>query len=174
MLDQQEFTEILHFHLPGLNRFVSGMVGNRFEADDIVQETAVKALLHFRDLREDAKFKTWLMTIAVNEVRSKRRMESRSRLAYLDFDDLERLGAVAKDSPYCRFEARQQRRALRTAIASLDPRCKEMIQLRAIEGLSLADAAQRLSVPVSLVKSRYHRAVTETDSPRSPKSPKSE
>jgi len=52
---------------------------NQFDAEDIVQETVVKAFIHFADFRAESKFKTWLMSIAVNEVRTRRRSEFRSR-----------------------------------------------------------------------------------------------
>jgi DNA-directed RNA polymerase specialized sigma24 family protein len=44
--NQQEFTELLQPNLLPLNRFVFGMVGNQVEAEDIVQETVVKAFIH--------------------------------------------------------------------------------------------------------------------------------
>src|SRR5580658_2854601 len=89
MPTQEEFTELLKPNLLPLNRFVFGMVGNQFDAEDIVQETVVKAFIHFADFRAESKFKTWLMSIAVNEVRTRRRTEFRSRLTYFDFDQLE-------------------------------------------------------------------------------------
>src|SRR5271170_2209301 len=92
--NQQEFTELLQPNLIPLNRFVCGMVGNRSEAEDIVQETVVKAFIHFANFRGEAKFKTWLLSIALNEVSAKRRKDYRSRLSYFDFDQLERLAAA--------------------------------------------------------------------------------
>src|SRR5271156_1625701 len=91
MPNQQEFTELLQPNLLPLNRFVFGMVGNHFDAEDIVQETVVKAFIHFADFRAESKFKTWLMSIAVNEVRNRRRSDFHSRIAYLECDHLEEL-----------------------------------------------------------------------------------
>ena len=93
MPNQQDFHQLIEPHLLPLNRFVLGMVGNRFDAEDIVQETVIKAFVHFADFRAESKFKTWLMSIAVNEVRSRRRREFRSRLSYFDFDQLEKLAS---------------------------------------------------------------------------------
>ncbi len=91
MPHQHEFAELLQPNLLPLNRFVYGMVGNQFDAEDIVQDTVIKAFIHFADFRAESKFKTWLMSIALNEVRTRRRTEYRSRLTYFDFDQLERL-----------------------------------------------------------------------------------
>jgi RNA polymerase sigma-70 factor (ECF subfamily) len=160
MLNQQEFTELLQPNLLPLNRFVFGMVGNQFDAEDIVQETVVKAFIHFADFRAESKFKTWLMSIAVNEVRSKRRREFRSRMTYFDFDQLERLASsTSNESPFREYQENETTRRVQHAMVSLHPTYKEMIRLRAIDGLNIADTARRLSISVPAAKARYYRAV---------------
>jgi RNA polymerase sigma-70 factor, ECF subfamily len=161
MPSQQEFTELLQPNLLPLNRFVFGMVGNQFDAEDIVQETVVKAFVHFADFRAESKFKTWLMSIAVNEVRTRRRTEYRSRLTYFDFDQLERLASSTStnDSPYRQYQEQETTRMVQNAVVSLHPTYKEMIHLRAIDGLNIADTARRLSISVAAAKARYYRAV---------------
>ncbi len=160
MPNQQEFTELLQPNLLPLNRFVFGIVGNHFDAEDIVQETVVKAFIHFANFRGESKFKTWLLSIAVNEVRSKRRKECRSRLSYFDFDQLERLGsATSNDSPFRQYQESETARLVENAIVSLHPTNKEMIRLRMIDGFNIADTAQKLSISVAAAKGRYYRAV---------------
>jgi RNA polymerase sigma-70 factor (ECF subfamily) len=165
MPDQQEFTQLLQPNLRALNRFVCGMVGNPFDTEDIVQETVVKAFIHFADFRGESKFKTWLMSIAVNEVRTRRRTEFRSRLSYFDFDQLERhVRATSSDSPYREYQEKETARLLQNAIVSLDPACKEMIRLRVVEGLNIADTAHQLSISVPAAKARYFRAARRLSS----------
>jgi RNA polymerase sigma-70 factor (ECF subfamily) len=160
MPNQQEFTELLQPNLIPLNRFVFGMVGNQFDAEDIVQETVVKAFIHFADFRAESKFKTWLMSIAVNEVRSKRRREFRSRMTYFDFDQLERLASsTSNDSPFREYQENETTQRVQHAMVSLHPTYKEMIRLRAIDGLNIADTARQLSISVPAAKARYYRAV---------------
>jgi RNA polymerase sigma-70 factor (ECF subfamily) len=160
MPTQQEFTELLQPNLLPLNRFVFGMVGNQFDTEDIVQETVVKAFTHFADFRAESKFKTWLMSIAVNEVRTRRRTEFRSRLSYFDFDQLERLASTtSNDSPYRQYQENETTRLVRNAMVSLHPTYNEMIRLRAIDGLNIAETARRLSISVAAAKARYYRAV---------------
>jgi len=160
MPDQQEFSQLLQPNLLPLNRFVLGMVGNPFDAEDIVQDTVVKAFVHFADFRAESKFKTWLMSIAVNEVRSRRRSEFRSRISYFDFDQLERLAtATSDDSPLRQCQENDVARQVQKAMVSLHPAYKEMIRLRAIDGLNIADTARRLSISVPAAKARYYRAV---------------
>jgi len=160
MPNQQEFTELLQPNLLPLSRFVFGMVGNHFDAEDIVQETVVKAFTHFADFRAESKFKTWLMSIAVNEVRTRRRTEFRSRTTYFDFDQLERLAsATSNDSPYRQYQENETTRLVQNAMLSLHPTYKEMIRLRSIDGLNIADTARQLAISVPAAKARYYRAV---------------
>jgi RNA polymerase sigma-70 factor (ECF subfamily) len=164
MPNQQEFTELLQPNLPPLNRFVLGMVGNHFDAEDIVQETVAKAFIHFADFRAESKFKTWLMSIAVNEVRGRRRKDFRSRISYLDSDQLERLHANSSDSPLRQYQQNETARVVQNAIVALHPTYQEMIRLRAIDGLNIADTARRLSISVAAAKARYYRAVQRLSS----------
>jgi RNA polymerase sigma-70 factor (ECF subfamily) len=160
MPDQHEFNQMLEPNLLPLNRFVVGMVGNPYDAEDIVQETVAKAFIHFAEFRAESKFKTWLMSIAINEVRTRRRTEFRSRLTYFDFDQLERLAnATSNDSPFRQYQENETARLVQNAILSLHPTYKEMIRLRAIDGLNIADTARRLSISVPAAKARYYRAV---------------
>jgi RNA polymerase sigma-70 factor, ECF subfamily len=159
MPNQQEFTQLLQPNLLPLNRFVLGMVGNHFDAEDIVQETVAKAFVHFAGFRAECKFKTWLMSIAVNEVRSRRRKEFRSRTSYLDFDQLERLNATSNDSPFRQYQDNETTQVFQNALVALHPTYKEMIRLRAIDGLNIADTARQLSISVAAAKARYYRAV---------------
>jgi RNA polymerase sigma-70 factor, ECF subfamily len=160
MPNPQNFTQLLEPNLLPLNRFVFGMVGNQFDAEDIVQETVVKAFTHFADFRAESKFKTWLMSIAINEVRTKRRKDARSRTSYFEFDELERLAsATPYDSPFRQYQESETTRRVQNAIGSLHPSYKDLIHLRSVEGLNIADTARRLSISVAAAKARYHRAV---------------
>ena len=160
MPNQQEFTQLLQPNLLPLNRFVLGMVGNQFDAEDIVQETVVVPFIHFADFRAESKFKTWLMSIAENEVRTKRRSEFRSRMSYFDFDELERMAhTTSNDSPYRQYQENETTRLVQNAMVTLHPTYKEMIRMRAIDGLNIADTARQLSISVPAAKARYYRAV---------------
>jgi RNA polymerase sigma-70 factor, ECF subfamily len=159
MPQQQEFSELLESNLCALNRFVLGLVGDHFDAADIVQDTVIKAFVHFRDFRAESKFKTWLISIALNEVRGRRRRESRSRTSYVDGDQLEQLaGARSSESPYHQYQENEASRLVEDAIASLHPTYKEIIRLRALDGIDISDTARRLSISVPAAKARYYRA----------------
>lgn len=161
MAGHTQFMELLQPNLVPLKRFVFRIVGNHFDGEDIVQETVIKAFIHFADFRAESKFQTWLMSIAMNEVRIRRRTEYRSRVTYFDLDQLERLvaGASTNDSPYLLYQDQEATQLVQNAMVSLRHTNKEIIQLRAIDGLNIGDTARRLSISVAAAKSRYYRAV---------------
>jgi len=162
---QQEFTQLLEPNLCALNRFVLGLVGNQFDAADIVQDTVVKAFVHFADFRAEAKFKTWLISIALNEVRGRRRRESRSRVSFVDSDQLDQLAGghslagYSSNSPYRQYQQNEATRLVEDAITSLHPAYEEILRLRAFDGIDISDTAKRLSISVPAAKARYYRAV---------------
>lgn len=159
MPNQQEFTDLLQTNLLALNRFVLGMVGNHFDAADIVQETAAKAFIHFADFRAESKFKTWLMSIALNEVRGRRRREARSRLSFFEVEQLDQFATGGSgDSPYRQYQEREAGRILDDAMSSLHPSNQHVLRLRAFDGRDIEDTARQLSISVPAAKARYFRA----------------
>jgi len=160
MLNQQEFADLLQINLLALNRFVLGLVGNRFDAADVVQETAVKAFIHYPDFRAEAKFKTWLMSIALNEVRGRRRREARSRLSYFEVEQLDQFpAATAADSPYRQYQEIEASRILDDAMSSLPASSRHVLRLRAVDERDIEDTARQLAISVPAAKARYFRAV---------------
>jgi RNA polymerase sigma-70 factor, ECF subfamily len=160
MPQQQDFTELLEPTLGALNRFVLGLVGNEFDAADIVQDTVVKAFVHFASFRAESKFKTWLISIALNEVRGRHRRESSARVSYVDCAQLDQLaGSRPSDSPYLQFQTNEARRLVEDAMMSLQPAYRDILRLRAFDGIDIGDAAKRLSISVPAAKARYFRAV---------------
>ena len=131
MAGHTQFMELLQPNLVPLKRFVFRIVGNHFDGEDIVQETVIKAFIHFADFRAESKFQTWLMSIAMNEVRIRRRTEYRSRVTYFDLDQLERLvaGASTNDSPYLLYQDQEATQLVQNAMVSLRHTNKEIIQL---------------------------------------------
>ena len=153
MQDQQEFTELLRANLPAIHRFVVRMVGNHVDAEDIVQETALKAFLHFTDFRVEAKFRTWLISIARNALRGRRRRESTLRLSYFEPHQLELMASAGSaDSPYRQYEEKERNQMLEDAVATLHPCEKNVIRLRVLADCNVADAARRLSISIPATK----------------------
>lgn len=162
MRNQQEFTELLETNLPAVRRFVLGMVRNHSDADDIVQDAALKAFKHFTEFRAEAKFRTWLTSIARNEVLTQRRRGSTSRVSYFELNQLEQVArADSSDSPDRRYQQKEYSRKLESAMASLRPSEREVIRLRALEGRNIAETARELLISSTAMRTRYHRAIRQ-------------
>lgn len=160
MQHQHDFTELLQADLPTIRRFVLRRVADHFEAEDIVQETAIKAFIHFTEFRGEATFKTWLGSIARNEIRSRHRRESTSRVSYIEADKLDQMvSAGPTDSPYHQYQKKERRRILEDVVGSLRASERDVVRLRALDGCGVADAARRLSISTSATKTRYHRGL---------------
>jgi DNA-directed RNA polymerase specialized sigma24 family protein len=78
----------------------------------------------------------------------------------VDFDQLDRLASVTSaESPLRECQENESTQMVRQAMLTLHPSYKEMLRLRALEGLNIADTARQLSISVPAAKARYYRAV---------------
>jgi RNA polymerase sigma-70 factor (ECF subfamily) len=160
--DPKALEELLVRYQPHLYRFGLRMCGNAEDAGDIAQESLMSMARAVRDFRGDSSVSTWLYTIARRFCVKKRR---RSKFAppreeSLDapgIDVMERLADRAP-SPEQTAANRELASALTRAIDTLDPRGREVLVLRDVEGLSAPEVAEVLGISVNAVKSRLHRA----------------
>jgi len=141
------------------------MVRNEVEAEDAAQEVMINAFRHLKSFRGDAKFSTWLVTIAMNEARQRLRRSKANVQESLDEEKEEHEGdftpAVLTDwreIPSQALEKKEMRQKLREAVEQLPPIYREVLVLRDLEELNQAETAKALGVSVTLVKVRLHRA----------------
>ena len=140
-------------------RFVERMVGEASVAEDLVQETFVRVWRARGRYRADARFSTWLFTIAGNAARNELRRPFR-RAPHDGFEDGEGVLALAAGAPPAdaQVHARREGKALGAAFAALPVRQREALWLRAVEGLSYAEVAAALATSEMSVKALIHRA----------------
>ena len=150
------------------------MCGSQQEAEDLAQETFLKAFRALASFRQGAKFYTWLFRIAVNTGFSRRRQEVRRRShegARLDpggggNGDSE-LSAEAviperqESDPAQQLEREQLRARVRQGLAEIDEEYRRILVLRDIEGMDYDSIAETLDITTAAVKSRLHRARAE-------------
>ena len=141
------------------------MLRNEQEAEDAAQEVMINAFRHLKSFRGDAKFSTWLVTIAMNEARQRLRKGKAAQLESLDEEMEEREGdftpAVLTDwreIPSEALEKKEMRQKLREAVEQLPPIYREVLVLRDLEELNQEETASALGINVTLVKVRLHRA----------------
>jgi len=144
-----------------LLRFLERMVRDTAVAEELVQETFLRVHRARSRYEPDAKFSTWLYTIASNVARNELRRPFRR--APHDSTDAEREGAplelAAEESPVDEIvNARREGSEVEAALQKLPERQRAALWLAAVEGLPYAEVAQALETSESSVKALVHRA----------------
>jgi RNA polymerase sigma-70 factor (ECF subfamily) len=156
--DQTAYRALYDAYAGGLYRLCYGLLLNRQDAEDVVQEAFVYAFKNLRrfDARR-AAFKTWLYTIAISRCRNAYR---RSCPAWLDVSQLLNLEIHAtKDaSPEAVLAQQSARDAVTRALAALSPRLREAIVLRYGHGLTYREMADVMGCPAKTAESRVRLA----------------
>ncbi len=147
-------------HIDSLFRYAIVLTGDRGNAQDLVQETYVRAMEAFHRLREESNVKAWLITILrnlwLNELRQRRR---RPQLVEVDADTpvVEVLMSKGRDAHQI-LESKENTRRIRNAIERMPPEFREILVLREFEELSYREIAEVLNCPAGTVMSRLGRA----------------
>lgn len=146
---QKKYENLVHAFSSWLYRYAYWISGDRSVAEDLVQETFLRAWRFLDSLKEEAAAKSWLTTIVRRE--NARRFE-RKQLEYSDVE-MDTIPATQSD-----FDARPEVLALRTALKNLPANYREPLILQVIEGYTLEDIAEIMSLPRNTVATRLHRA----------------
>jgi RNA polymerase sigma-70 factor, ECF subfamily len=137
---------------------------NEADAEDAAQEAVLKAFKHIRQFRAEARFSTWLIQIAVNEARMRRRKQQTVVMEpMVDLRDDEgqytpRDFADWREIPSETLERAEVRRELAEALSSLGQKYREVFILRDMQQLSIEETAKSLGISVPSVKTRLLRA----------------
>jgi RNA polymerase sigma-70 factor (ECF subfamily) len=142
-----------------VHRVARRLTRSTADAEDLTQETYVRALGAFGSFQWGTNLKAWLFTILRNINRNRTRDRARA-IVVVDGDAVERFdGADASgDTPEARLIRTAESRDLRAAIDSLPPALRQTVWLRDVEELSYAEIAKRLNIPIGTVMSRLSRA----------------
>jgi RNA polymerase sigma-70 factor (ECF subfamily) len=159
--DTQLFHELIRPYERRVYAMALSFLHNEADAEDAAQEAFLKAFRNLASFRGDAKFGTWLVSITLNEARSRIRRRDAIKMESLDEPDEEGSPALLRDwkeIPSEALERKEVRSLLHQAITALPPIYREVFQLRDIEQLSVNEAAEALGITTSSVKVRLHRA----------------
>lgn len=160
----EAFNELAERYQRKIFRLAQNITQNPEDAEDVLQETFLKAYEHLPDFHGDSKFYTWIVRIAVNEALMKLRKRKWDKTVWLDEpvnigdDTVAREIAVWEDNPEQRYSKEELRDILDKAVNSLAPAYRTVFVLRDMEGLSTEETAQTLDLSISAVKSRLLRA----------------
>ena len=154
------FREIALQHLSSLYGYAMTLTGNQSDAEDLVQETYLRAIRAYEQLRPDSNVKGWMFTILRNlRLNQIRRTHSGPRIVEMDerVADSSLVGESPED-PLESYLAKLKQNDVRNAIESLPPRYREVILLREFEDFSYQQIAEVLDCPTGTVMSRLGRA----------------
>ena len=133
------------------------------EAQDVAQETFLRAYRALGNSRGDAQFSTWLHRIAVNTAKNhlvahKRRPPGED----IDIDDAENFESALRlrdnDTPERELMRQEMEQTVMRAVEALPEELRTAITLREVEGMSYEDIAQQMQCPIGTVRSRIFRA----------------
>jgi RNA polymerase sigma-70 factor (ECF subfamily) len=165
--DAAAFTELVLRYQNRLLTVLEHLVGNREQAEDLAQEVFVRVFKARHRYEPEAKFSTWLFTIANNIASNALRSRNRRRevgvpegngadSTPLSLDQLAKAASGAQ--PTRRLDKVEQAEMVRSAVAALSERQRMALLLAKFEGMSYQDIAQTMDLSVQAIKSLLSRA----------------
>ncbi len=164
--EREAFYELVRPHERGIYLVALSIVNNDADAEEVVQEAILKAFKALGSLRAEAKFSTWIIQIAMNEARMKLRKDRRHLYESLDQprkgedegDYVPRDFADWREIPSEALENARLREGLKKGLASLPAKYRQVLILRDIEHLNIAETAELIGISEAAVKTRLLRA----------------
>jgi RNA polymerase sigma-70 factor (ECF subfamily) len=152
--DEAAFVAIYEYYSKAIHRFAYRLLGNQEQADDVTQDTFIRAYEHLGRLGDDANLSAWLYRIASNSCQDI--LRRRRRIAWVPmFDDED------KDSEFAAEDFVPQvieAHAIQKVLAEMPPPLATCLVLRSVEGFSCEEIAEIMSIPKGTVFSRLARA----------------
>jgi len=163
--DEAAVRAIMQANNRRLYRLARGILRNDSEAEDVVQETYVRAFTHLAEFRGDSSLATWLARIAMNEALGRLRRQRPS----VDLSSLAEGGALeaqiirfpqgqASSDPEKSMAQREISRIVERAIDELPEAFRVVFIARVVEGMNIEETAEILRLKPETVKTRLHRA----------------
>jgi RNA polymerase sigma-70 factor (ECF subfamily) len=165
--DTEAFRGLVDRHKSRVYGILLSLVGDDDVAEELAQETFVKAFAGISNFREDASFGTWLVQIAIHGARDHRRRMSRlrkQRVVSLDAlreakrYDLEPADTRRSADPSTGVESREEVALVREAMEQLPQEYREVLALKHFDGWSYEQIAESTGDTVGTLKVRAHRA----------------
>lgn len=162
--DKQAFDMLVAKYQRRLMRLLSRIMHDPSEAEDVVQETFIKAYRALRHFRGDSAFYTWLYRIGINTAKNFLATQGRRTPPYAEidadhaegFNDGDNLRDI--NTPESMLASKQIAHTVNAAMDALPLDLRTAIALREIEGLSYEEISDIMACPIGTVRSRIFRA----------------
>jgi RNA polymerase sigma-70 factor (ECF subfamily) len=163
--EHEAFYELVRPYERAIYFAAMGVLSNPADAEEVAQETVLKAFNALPNFRFEAKFSTWIIQIAINESRMKLRKDRRHLYESIESEREDEEGdyrprdlADWREIPSAELQRKQLREALQRAMASLAPKYREVLVLRDVQHVNIAETAKILGITEGSVKTRLLRA----------------
>ncbi|HNR39360.1 MAG TPA: sigma-70 family RNA polymerase sigma factor [Acidobacteriota bacterium] len=163
--DEGAFQAIMNrWHRPIVN-FLYRCTGSQDDAAELAQETFQTVARRLGDLKDPARFSSWIYKIALNHSRMRMRKQRNRQMESLDAqtfennepkDSYQSLTLNTSLSPEERLSKQEMARVVRQALDRIEPKQREVIVLKEYSGLRFHEIAEVLDAPISTIKSRMY------------------
>lgn len=160
----EAFEDLVNRYEKKIYRLGLNLTGNPEDAEDMLQETFLKAFEHLSDFREDSRFYTWIVRIAINQGLMKLRKRRGSKEVQIEDGENDDGEIIPRDfadwrpNPEQELQRTELEDILQNAARSLPMTFRTVFFLRDVEGLSTEETAELLNLSEGAVKARLFRA----------------
>lgn len=155
---QLQFEQHYKNNYEALSSFAMKLARNRMDADDLMQETAIKAYKNFNSFMEGSNFKNWSFTILKNTFITKYRKRKKLNVVNLPVEDMEHAVVVETTEP--KAQTSHTLTSLKNCIDTLSEKSKVPFVMY-INGYQYSEISESLDIPMGTVKSRISYARTK-------------
>ena len=160
----QLYHELIHPYERNVYVMALSYMKNEADAEDVAQEAIVRAFQKLSSFRAESKFSTWLISITINQARTRLRRQALVRMEPLDqLPDEDKAISPAllrdwREIPSEAIEREEVRKLIQQAVERLPGIYREVFLLRDVEELTIGETAEMLNISIPSVKVRLHRA----------------
>lgn len=157
--DRDAFDELVRRHQGPIVNLARAMTGGAADAEDLAQETFIRAWKSLGQFRRESTFRTWLHAVALNVIRTHRGRLARLRRVFLSAPSEPGADPLDRASIDDRIDdALAIRQGIDRALAQLPDELRGALVLRDVQGLEYREIAEALGIPIGTVESRIFRA----------------
>ena len=158
----ESFHRLYQFYSRAIYNFIWRLVGESADAEDLTQETFLKAHSELKKLRDPAQFKYWLYRIARNEVYQKLRKSQRATVVSIDDEEVSYYDFLEDDSsgldPESQVLALELNRVIRQALDAMSPKYRDVFVLAVFQKESYENISKIVGRSLLSVKTDIYRA----------------